>query len=118
MKKNILIAIISIILISILLILINTCIYGSDTIYIADYMPGPIEEKMPPFIVVAIGRLINDMIIATIIGIIIVTIESKILYKKNIFEKNKINKILVLLIYIMPIVISAINLFMLYDYTC
>lgn len=118
MIKNIIITIVSIIAITIVLILMNNFIYGTDTIYIADYMPGPMEEKMPPFLVVAIENLIGDMTLAIIIGIIIATIERKILYKKNIFEKNKIDKILIVLIYIIPIAISAIKLFLLYGYTC
>ena len=123
MKKYLWI-IICIILTTIVLIVTNNILYGTERIYIADYMPtsriSPISGKMverTPWHTVKLDRTISDMKIAFIIGIVLSTIESIILYKKQILKKDIINLILILLIYVIPILIASIKLSSIYGYT-
>ena len=115
MKKHLWI-IICIILTTTVLIVTNNILYGTERIYIADYMP-PLPPGTTPWHVVKLNRTISDMNIAFIMGAVLLTIESIILYKKQLFKKDIISLILILLIYVIPILIAGIKLSSIYGYT-
>lgn len=116
-----------IIVISAILIIINNKLYGTDKIYIADYMPGftspyvtgesKVREYEEPWEITKLKRTLFDMIIAFVEGIALSTIASIALYKTKILESKR-DRIYIVLIYIIPLLIAGIKLSMIYDYTC
>lgn len=121
MKKYIWI-VVSIIITTVILIVINNMIYGTERIWIADYMPsssisGEIVEKTP-WEIVKFTRAISDMKIAIVIGLVITAIEIIILYKKQIIKKDFKSMIILLIMFAVPIIISAIKLSNIYGFTC
>lgn len=116
MKKYI-IVIISITILSILFIMINEEIYGTEKIYIADYQPSPVETTRTPWQVTKIFRTIHDMMPIFLINFLIVAIESFCLYKYLIFKKSIECGILVILMIFIPVIISGIALSKIYAFT-
>lgn len=98
-------------------------IYGTEKIWIADYMPavdifsGEIVERTP-WETVKFTRTISDMKVAIVVGIVITAIESIILYKKQIIKKDFKSMIILLIMFALPIIISAIKLSSIYGFTC
>ena len=115
MKKYLLI-ISCIVITTIVLIVTNNILYGTETIYIVDYMP-PVEPGTPPWHITKLIRTIYDMETAFFIGIILSTIESIILYKMQLLKKDIVSLILALSIYIIPILIACIKLSNIYGFT-
>ena len=119
-------------IITLLLLILSSILYGNETVYIADYMPGgnpnvtfysdgtyvegPSRSiKETPFEKVRLERLTKDILpiffswlILSIIYIVVV----KVLKKKIL--QHKINIILL----IIPIIILGVRLFFQYGYTC
>ena len=121
MKKWIWIAA-SMIITTVILIFINNMIYGTERIWIADYMPsfsmsGEIVKRTP-WEIVKLTRTISDMKIAIVIGIVITAIESIVLYKKQIIKKDFKSIIILLILFTVPITISAVKLSSIYGFTC
>ena len=116
-----------IIVISAILIIINNKLYGTDKIFIADYMPGytwdpvtgesKVREYEEPWEITKLIRTLLDMKIAFLVGITLSTIASIALCKTKILE-SKSDRICIVLIYIIPLLIAGIKLSMIYDYTC
>ena len=118
MKKWIWI-VVSMIITTVILIFINNMIYGTERILIADYMPNPGEiVKRTPWKIVKLTRTISDMKIAIVIGIVITAIESIVLNKKQIIKKDFKSIIILLILFTVPITISAIKLSSIYGFTC
>lgn len=121
MKRSIPI-IISISILTIIALISINLIYGSDTIYIADYEPGISYDgnigKEEPFISVALKNLIKDMPIIILINLLPTVICLGALFKTKILSKSKKDIIIIVLIAIIPIVISSIKLFYQYGSTC
>ena len=125
MKKDIFIIIfiiICMILSTIIFIIINDRMYGTDKIYIADYMPyisNTPDEKpdRTPWEVVKLTRTISDMKIAIGIQILMTIAETAMLYETHFLKKDLKSMIIVLMIFIIPLVISGIKLSSIYGYT-
>ena len=121
MKKNICIIIFIMILSTIIFIVINDRIYGTDKIYIADYMPyyNTPEEKndRAPWEVVKLTRTISDMKIAIGMQILITIAETAVLCETHFLKKDLKSMIIVLMIFIIPLLISGIKLSSIYGYT-
>jgi len=115
MKKYV-ITILSIILISALFFTLNIIIYGTDTIYIADYQP--ITTNRQPFILLALCAAILYSSINIILNCFITIILVKIFKKLNIYKKEENTKILTICIFIIPIIVSIIQLILSFGYTC
>lgn len=107
---------------TIILVITNNMIYGTERIWIADYMPsvslsGEMVEETP-WEIVKFERTISDMKVAIVIGLVITAIESIILLKKQIIKKDFKSMIILLIMFAVPIIISAIKLSSIYDFTC
>lgn len=113
MKKRLLIIFISMILITVFLILIH----GTDTKYIADYMP-PLGENDEPWNVVKTRATFNVMKINLIIDLIITIGESIILFKNKILEKNLVSIFIIIALIIIPTAISTIVISNTFSYSC
>ncbi|MBE5819794.1 MAG: hypothetical protein E7310_03105 [Clostridiales bacterium] len=116
MKKYIWIFI-SILFSSLVLIIINNLIYGTETIWIANYMP-PLVHEPEPWIKVKLIRTIKDMLIPSGVCVVVTAIISCIFYKKNVFKKDLKSLILIFVLFILPIIISGIILSTKYGFTC
>ena len=116
MKKTSII-VLSILLITIILVIVDICIYGTDRIYVADYMPTYISNDMP-FGILRLKYTTIYMIIPTILCFLLTIIESKVLYKKGILKKDKKSYLTIFLIFIIPVLIESIRIFSLCHYTC
>ena len=116
-NKDIIIIAISIVIITVILIILNTQIYGTKTIYIADYMPSPMETYETPWVIVKARATIKDMGIAIIVGLIIAITEIAILYRIKILKKDERGKLLMVALIIIPVIVSAIKLSSIYGYT-
>ena len=109
-------------IITIVLIVTNRIIYGTEKINIADYMPKIdlygryIEEE--PWESVRFNRVVSDMKYAFIIGIALTIISMIILYKKKVLKKDAVSITLSLIMLVLPIIISGLILLGKYGYTC
>lgn len=117
--KKIIIILIPTILLTIVLLAIVSMLYGNDTIWIANYMPNPMQTTLDtPFWIVRIARLITDMYLISLVTLIPSIIYAIILIKKDILTKNVKDKIIIVIMILAPIIIAGTKLFLQYGYTC
>ena len=107
-----------IILLSILLTFIKLTLFGTDTIYIADYMPSPdVVKNSSDFPLVALKATFTRGIPLIIIHTIFTIILSIILIKQHILIGTK-DFLYPLLIFIVPLIIVLIELYLQFGYSC
>ncbi len=115
---KIVLTLIFIILLSTLLTFIKLTLFGTDTIYIADYMPSPdVVKSSSDFPLVALKATFTHGIPLIIIHTIFTIILSIILIKQHILIGIK-DFLYPLLIFIVPLIIVLIELYSQFGYTC
>lgn len=128
MKKKIIITIITTIILTILFVTSKNLIYGTDTDYIADYMPSPslqIGNTTIPgnsgnsdnFVIIAHGTTMLRLFWFIIFNIIFSFFYTIILFKTKIYKTKK-DIIYSFAVFILPLIVCYSLIYSQLGYTC
>lgn len=128
MKKKIIITIITTIILILLFITIKNLIYGTDTDYIADYMPGPSIQMgntiisgnsggSHSFVIVAHRTTMFRVFGFVIFNILFSVFYTKILFKTKIYSTKK-DIIYSFVVFLVPLIICYALIYSQLGYTC
>lgn len=128
MKKKIIITIIATTIITLLFIIAKNLIYGTDTDYIADYMPSfslEIRNTIIPgdldssndFASLAHRTTIHRLFWFIIFNISFSILYTIILFKTNLYETKR-DLIYTLIVFILPLIICYALIYSQLGYTC
>lgn len=124
MKKKIIITIIATTIITLLFIIAKNLIYGTDTDYIADYMPSLSiipgtyhSSSSSDFASLAHSTTIDRLFWFIIFNISFSILYTIILFKTKLYEK-KADLIYTLIVFILPLIICYALIYSQLGYTC
>lgn len=122
MKKKMIITIIATTIITLLFIIAKNLIYGTDTDYIADYMPSfsiisGTHHSSSNFASLAHRTTIHRLFWFIIFNISFSILYTIILFKTKLYEK-KADLIYTLIVFILPLIICYALIYSQLGYTC
>lgn len=122
MKKKIIITIIATTIITLLFIIAKNLIYGTDTDYIADYMPSlsiipGTYHSSSDFASLAHSTTIHRLFWFIIFNISFSILYTIILFKTKLYE-TKTDLIYTLIVFILPLIICYALIYSQLGYTC
>lgn len=104
-------------MLSLLMLVITSLLYGNDHIFIGNYMPSPEPVYQPPFAIKRMRQMISDMPVIVLIAVSLSVVQIFIMLKKNIIKKSMHGIIIMGLSIIIPIIIAGVKLFLQYSYS-
>ena len=96
------------------LIGVDDAIFGTDTRYLADYMP---PSNTAPWQEVVAQQLSADIFVPIFWGSLITVVEVFIMFKAKLFKRGATSTIMIVLIWLLPVVLAAIRIASAYSYT-
>ena len=95
-----------------------TSLFGTETRYIADYMPGPMVSNVnKPWGQEVLEQLRIDLVLPFFASLLLVGFEAFVLYRFKIFRKNWLMAGWILLMVIIPLIPAATQIASLYKFT-
>ncbi len=113
MKKKIMITIITTMIVTVLLIIAKNLIYGTETDYIADYMPP--ADDMVYFPILAHTTTMLRLFWFIVLNALFCIFYTVILFKKNIYTTEK-DIIYTCFVFIIPLIVCYFFIYSQLDY--